>query len=744
MQQIIASFFRSPATALTRGGLWLCFRALPASVGLALAALLVLASPARAQPGVEAETETKAGAGEMRWFNASSDSYQAAVTQHSKLTLRISGMLAVVELEQRFHNTMGDWQEGIYSFPLPPDAAVRRLEMQVGERVVVGKVRERQQAKALYRQAREAGKRAALVEQQRPNLFTNRIANIGPDEVVTVRLEYVQQARYDGAAFSVRIPTTLTPRYIPGVSREARPEPAEPAMSQTLAVDDYLGWATATDQVPDAGAITPRLYPQAGSDSAPLNPLSVAVELDAGMPLAEVQALYHQMALSRDGERYRLSLAQGPAEMDRDFELRWRPVTGAAPRAALFTEAVGGEYYGLLMVLPPALAAPAAVLPREQVFVIDTSGSMGGVSIEQARQSLALALRQLRPQDTFNVIAFDSTTRALFNDAVPANRHHLAQAGEFVRQLRASGGTEMLPALERALQAAPSGESGPEAGEESATSQRRLRQVIFITDGAVGNEQALFEAIEARLDDSRLFTVGIGAAPNQWFMQRAADAGRGFGIQVSRVEEVSGRMGELFERIAAPLASDLQVAWPQPVEAWPARVPDLYRGEPLVQAVHFGPALPAGEVTVAGELAGKPWQQRLAIPAQPGNAVHEGVASLWARRKIAGLLGQRSAGSPEEEIRPAVLEVALTHQLLSPYTSFVAIEERIARNPQAPLRASAVPNTRPRGQSPQPYAYPSTATTGPAKAFLGCFALFVALLVHVMRRPEEDHAPAEH
>lgn len=712
--------------SLERGGLWFCFRALPTALGGVLVLLLVLASPARS------ESPAETGAGQMRWFDPATQSYSAALTQRSQLNLRIAGMVAVVTLEQTFHNTTGEWQEGVYSFPLPPDAAVRRLELQVGERLVVGKVRERQQAKALYQKARAAGKKAALVEQQRPNLFTNRIANIAPDEKVTVRLEYVQQARYDGGEFALRIPTTLTPRYIPGITRRPEPQTVEPALAPALSVNRYLGWAAPTDQVPDADAITPRLYPQAGSDSAPLNPLAVDIQLDAGMPLAEVQALYHEVTLSRDGERYRMTLARGVTEMDRDFELRWRPVTGTAPRAALFTEAVDGEYYGLLMVLPPDIEQPGEVLPREQVFVIDTSGSMGGVSIEQARQSLALALRQLRPDDTFNVIAFDSSTRALFNQPVPVSRHNLARAGEFVRQLHASGGTEMMPALARALDA-PAGEDI--SGDEQ---QRRLRQVIFITDGAVGNEQALFEAIEQRLGDSRLFTVGIGSAPNQWFMRKAAEAGRGFSVQVSRVEEVSARMGELFQRISAPLAAELQVAWPQAVEAWPARVPDLYRGEPLVQAVHFGAALPAGEVAVSAELAGRPWRQRIAVPAQPGNAQHEGVASLWARRKIAGLLALRSASTPEAEIRPQVLAVALAHQLLSPYTSFVAIEERVSRDPRAPLRTNPVPNTRPRGQSPQPYAYPNTATTGPAKAFLGCLALFVALLVHVMRRPEED------
>ncbi|TXS96210.1 marine proteobacterial sortase target protein [Parahaliea maris] len=713
-----------------RPGLWFCFQALPRALLCLLALLLFSVSPARA-----AAEGDHPGAGKLQWFDSSTGTYQAALTQGTRLDIRVSGMLAVVRLEQVFSNTTQSWQEGVFSFPLPADAAVRRLEMQVGERVVVGRIRERQEAEVLYKAARAAGKKAALVEQQRPNLFTNRIANIGPGEQVTVRMEYVQAAEYSEGTFALRIPTTITARYIPGITRELPrreqgPREQPPALSTRSRNGEYLGWASATDQVPDAPAISPLLFPQPGSDRAPLNPMNVTVQLDAGMPLAQVQALYHELNLSRDGQRYQLALAGGPVEMDRDFILQWRPVTGAAPRSALFVEQVAGAYYGLLMVLPPELADASAVASREVILVVDTSGSMAGVSIEQARHSLALALRQLTPDDTFNVIAFDSNTRALFRHAMPANRHYLAQASEFVRQLQAGGGTEMRPALERALLVGDNSEE---------TDGERLRQVIFITDGAVGNEAALFELIQQNLGSSRLFTVGIGSAPNHWFMQRAADAGRGFSVQVGNIDEAGEAMGGLFARIAAPLATDVAVNWPNPVEAWPARVPDLYRGQPLLQAVRFsGP--PAGDVQVAANLGGQRWQDSVTLPAQPGNAE---VASVWARRKIAGLLALKSAGSPEDEIRPAVLEVALAHQLLSPYTSFIAIEERVSREPSVPLRSGAVPNTRPRGQGPQPYAYPATATTGPAKAFLGCFALFIALLIHVMRRPEEDRDPAK-
>ncbi len=669
------------------------------------------------------------GAGAMQWHSSGSGMFTPALTQGTRVNMRISGMVAIVEMEQRFHNQTDQWQEGIYTFPLPVDAAVRGLEMQVGERLILGRVRERREAAAAYQAARAAGRKASLVEQQRPNLFTNRVANIAPGESVLVRLEYVQIAAFQDGDFSLRVPTTLTPRYIPGA-------PLDPAAETApVLLDNASGWALPTDRVPDAPAITPYLYPQRGSDQQPLNPIRFAIELDAGMPLASVEALYHRLRLSRDGDRYRLELAAGVSEMDRDFELHWRPVSGASPRAALFTERVGEDYFGLLMVVPPALAGEPQVLPRDLVFVIDTSGSMDGEPIRQARSGLHKGLAQLRPEDRFNIIAFDSSTRALYRGVQPATPHRLAQASEFVRQLQSSGGTEMLPALELAL--APG-----DAGETGTGGPQCVRQVIFITDGAVGNEEALFAAIQQRLGDNRLFTVGIGAAPNHWFMQRAADAGRGYSIQISRADEVDARMNQLFERINSPLATAVRADWPVSVEAWPARVADLYRGEPLLQTVHFGRQLPQGAVTVSGTLAGTRWHQDVPLPAQVDSGT--GIASQWARRKIAGLLALRSAGEAEESVRQQVLEVALTHQLLSPYTSFVAIEEAVSRPASAPLRKAAVPNTRPAGQGPQPYAYPQTATSARAKVLLGCMCLLLALLAHVLRRPEVDHHAPVH
>jgi Ca-activated chloride channel family protein len=715
--------------------LWLALRVLPGIVGAALVLLLLGAAPGRAMvPGEEGGVDLSAlASGHMLLRGDTPGRYTPAILQASKAHFDISGMIATVSVEQTFRNDTGRALEGVYAFPLPDNAAVRYMEMVIGERRIVGKIREKSEAKKIYRAAKAAGKKASLVEQQRPNLFTNRVANIGAGESITVRLEYVQQVAFTHGEFSLRFPTTLTPRYMPGspVGQGGVEEETE-----SLAVNPYLGWAVATDQVPDADAVSPLQFPHTGDDAAPLNPLEVTVRLDMGMPLARVEAPYHDIALARRTGVYTISLANGVTEMDRDFVLNWQPVSGSAPTAALFTEEVEGEYFGLLMVLPPAAQRAQAPPAREIIFVVDTSGSMGGVAIAQARDSVSRALQELRPEDRFNIIEFNSSHRSLYRRPMPATHHHVQQAREFVRLLQANGGTEMLPALRAAL--------APPSASDALEEQLPLRQVIFITDGAVGNEVALFDEISARLGHSRLFTVGIGSAPNSWFMREAARFGRGSHTHIGALEEVGEKMAALFAQLSQPAAVNLHIAWPTAVEAWPERLPDLYLGEPLLVAVSFGSVVPQGEVTVGGEIGDRKWRQSIALSAgadpQTANR-HKGVATLWARQKITGLLDQKVRGHSEESVRAEVLPIALRHQLLSPYTSFVAVEEVVSLPPGTRADTVPVPNTRPLGQAAQAFAYPRTATTGPAKLWFGMLLLFAATLVRVLRQPELDHVP---
>jgi Ca-activated chloride channel family protein len=377
--------------------------------------------------------------------------------------------------------------------------------------------------------------------------------------------------------------------------------------------------------------------------------------------------------------RRSITLAEGSVPANRDFELAWVPRLQDAPQAAWFTEEKDGRHYGLLTVLPPA-ASPAARLPREVVFVLDTSGSMSGASIRQAKEALLLALERLQPADRFEVIEFNSTAHALFGGSRDATRDNVRRAVRWVASLEARGGTEMAAALRLAL-------NGIEDTE-------RVRQVIFLTDGAVGNEEALFTLLRERLGGSRLFTVGIGSAPNSHFMTRAAQLGRGSFTYIGRIEEVGARMGELFAKLEAPVLRGLQVQWPEgvQVEAWPAKLPDLYAGEPVVLAVALDRL--AGEVRLVGERDARRWEAQIPLAR---NAPAQGMGTVWAREKVSALLDSLRDGAPETEVRARVIELATAHRLVTRYTSFVAVDKTPARPTDEALKTAAVPTLLPEG-----------------------------------------------
>jgi Ca-activated chloride channel homolog len=625
---------------------------------------VLAASAARAEVAGDARGRTeRVTEGTLFWRTAEQGTLVPAPTLKTDVNIVVTGIVARARVRQEFTNPSHAWAEGIYVFPLPEDAAVDHLRMKVGDRLIEGVIQERSTAKAQYEQAKQRGKRASLVEQERPNVFTTSVANIAPGAAITIEIEYQQAVRYDAGQFRLRFPMVVGPRYIPGV-------PAARASGGTDRSPD-------TAEVPDALRITPPVeHPSRG----PLNPVSLTVELDPGAPLARLTASYqaiHTTPLA-DG-RYRIELAQGTVPADRDFELVWQPHAEATPIATLFTERKGAETFAVLMVTPPTSAALDGLrLPREVIFVIDNSGSMHGASIDQAKAALKLALERLRPDDTFNVIRFNHTTDAVFPAAQAATQQNLAAANRYVGRLLADGGTEMLPALQQALD-----------GHEHPG---RLRQVIFLTDGAVGNEAQLFAAIRERLGDSRLFTIGIGSAPNSHFMREAGRLGRGTFTYIGSLAEVKDKMVALFAKLESPALTDVEIEPVAGGEIVPERIPDVYLGEPITVALR-APTLPS-HVVLRGRLGVEVWERVLLLqPAGEG----AGLASHWASGKIAALLDRRRTGSSEDEIRRAVLELALAYHLVSPYTSLVAVDVTPVRPGDQSLESHALKTNLPHG-----------------------------------------------
>ena len=450
-----------------------------------------------------------------------------------------------------------------------------------------------------------------------------------------------------------------------------------------------------------------------------MNPVSIGAVIDFGVPLGKVESSYHDAWVEKEsGTRTVLYLQKEQEEADHDFELTWAPLAGNAPQAAVFTETRGDAAWSLLMVMPPqptaAEKAALAPVPRETVFIIDTSGSMQGLSIQQAKQALLAGLASLTERDRFNVVEFNSVTRPMWPDALPATAGNVQQAREWVSRLKADGGTEMAGALGFAL----NGRDTPGF----------LRQVIFMTDGAVGNEDQLFKLISQRLGATRLFTVGIGSAPNSHFMTKAAQFGRGTFTYIGDLREVQEKMTALFAKIESPVLKDVSVRWSDgtPVETFPARIPDLYLGEPIVVAA----AHPAqvGTVLVSGTLGNRPWSAALTPEASDRPT---GVGALWARAKIAALMDELRLGADEALIRPAVVKVALEHHLVSRYTSLVAVD----LTPTAPggdtrtaLVKTSAPNATAPGQLPQ------TDTESTLLILLGLLALAAAGMVALVGR----------
>jgi Ca-activated chloride channel family protein len=598
---------------------------------------------------------------------------------------------------QEFENSGQEWVEGVYVFPLPDAAAVDHMRLYIGDRFIEGEIREKEQARKEYEQAKSEGRKTSLVEQHRANLFTTSVANIAPGEKIIIEIEYLEDLQYDEGMFSLRYPMTLTPRYIPGHGLPDR---------------KGSGWSADTTLVDDASLITPPMVSASRSHR-----VSLQATINAGMPLEIIASRYHPVNVSETNGEYRVSLAGGRAPMDHDFELLWRPVPSAKPRAMAFSETINGEPYYLLMVVPPESELVSDVtMPREMIFIVDTSGSMHGVSLAQAKQALLRALRTLRPGDKFNVIEFNSYTTPLFPSSVTADDANLDAAQSFVRQLESNGGTEMHSALSFALRTTPS--------------EGFLRQIVFITDGAVGNEEGLFQLIDRKLKGARLFTVGIGSAPNSWFMRKAAETGRGTFTVISSLHEVGEKMDRLFRKLENPQVTDIDVQWPSGVvvDSYPSIVPDLYLGEPVVVKARASGEVRSGDVVrIAGNSVGGAWSNELALS---GHQQSAGVAALWARARIADLLDQRRRGADEDEVRPAVVETALAHHLVSKYTSLVAVDKTPVRPAGDPLASEQVANLMPYGQSGSAiFGFPATATNAEVLQLTGITLLSLALLI---------------
>jgi len=600
---------------------------------------------------------------------------QAFPLKHTDVSIQVSGPLARAQVTQQFDNPYSNKIEAVYTFPLPQNAAVDDMTLTVGDRVVKGLIKKREEARGIYEAAKRRGHVAGLLDQERPNIFTQSVANILPGEKITITLSYVETLSYDGGKYSVVFPMVVGPRYIPG-----QPIAKEPS-AQPLGG----GWAYDTDQVPDASHITPPVL-KPGTRSG--HDLSLSVKIDAGVPIHHVQSTTHEIAVTNSkASQAEVHLNRETTIPNKDFILTYA-VAGEDIRDALLTHRNGKHGFFTLLLQPPDRVKTDEVTPKELVFVLDTSGSMSGFPLDKAKETMRLAIGGLNPHDTFNLITFAGDTHILFPEPVPATPSNVRKAQNFLESRRGGGGTEMMKAIRAAL--------------DPSDSQEHLRIVCFMTDGYIGNDMAIVGEIQKHAN-ARVFAFGIGSSVNRFLLDKMAEQGRGEVEYVGLQDDGSAAARRFHERVQHPLLTDISVDWDglDVSEVYPKRLPDLFSAKPLVLTGRY--ATP-GKATIRlqGKVAGHAVVRKIDVEFPGFESEHDALATLWARTKVGDLMAQDyngiQQGNPKPEVRQAITQLGLDYRLMTQFTSFVAVEELIITEGGQPRRVE-VPVELPDGVS---------------------------------------------
>ncbi len=542
----------------------------------------------------------------------------------------ISGFISRVRVRQEFENNFTEPIEAVYVFPLSQNGAVDEMTMTVGDRITRGKIMRRDEARKTYESAKSEGKTASLLDQERPNIFTQSVANIMPGERVIVEIGYVETLKYEDGAYEFVFPMTVAPRYIP-------------------------------DSVVDAAKISPPVAEtRNGSD------ISVEVNLNAGVPVEEISSSSHDISqVNFSPNVAKITLKDEKTIPNKDFILRY-DVTGKRIEDAILThrDARGGFF--TLILQPPDKIATEDRTPKEIVFVLDTSGSMSGFPIEKAKEAMKLSLDGLYPEDTFNLITFAGDTAILFDKPVPATQANLVAAQAFLAERRGYGGTEMMKAIKAAL--------------EPSDAADHLRIVCFMTDGEVGNDDEIIAEVQ-RHPNARVFSFGIGSSVNRSLLDKIALEGKGEAEYVGLQDDGSKAAKKFYERVRTPLLTDLSIDWNgMPVaDVYPGKLTDLFSAKPVILHGRYTKGT-SGTIKLKGKLAGQPYEREIPVNFPGSDAANDALSTLWARTRIDELSSARlKAVDPKKgsELDAQVTNIGLEFGLLTKFTSFVAVEERV-------------------------------------------------------------------
>ncbi|MET0753211.1 MAG: TonB family protein [Pyrinomonadaceae bacterium] len=564
----------------------------------------------------------------------------------------ISGFLARVTVVQEFENNLNQPIEAVYTFPLSQNSAVDNMTMKVGERTIRGRIMKRDEARQVYEAAKIEGKTASLLDQERPNIFTQSIANILPNEKIIIEISYVETLNYEDGAYQFVFPMTVGPRYIPG-------------------------------SVQDANKISP---PVAATRAG--HNISIEVNLDAGVPVEEIRSGSHKIkTLNLSPNNAKISLKDEETIPNKDFVLRY-DVTGKRIEDAILTHRDERGGFFTMILQPPDKISSEDITPKEIVFVLDTSGSMEGFPIEKAKEAMKMSLDGLNPNDTFNLITFAGDTAILFDEPVPATRANLEKAQEFLESRKGGGGTEMMKAIKAAL--------------EPSDSQEHLRIVCFMTDGYIGNENEIIAEIQKH-PKARVFSFGIGNSVNRFLLDKMAQEGRGEVEYVSLQDDGSKAAKKFYERVRTPLLTDISIDWNGlPVaDVYPNTLSDLFSAKPVILHGRYTKGA-SGTIKLKGKVAGQDYVREILVNLPETESKHDVLATLWARTRIDELMTKNYIAAQDDKTRSeaqnAITNIGLEFRLLTQFTSFVAVENKIKTQGGQPTKVD-VPVEKPAGMS---------------------------------------------
>ena len=608
--------------------------------------LWIIATPSQPDAAIDVDEDTSPGSGAMlASFLPDDDQIEypselALPLKHTDVRAQIVGYVSTVDVTQQFENPFDRKIEAVYVFPLPEKSAVSEFVMSIGERRIRGILREREEAEAIYAEARAQGYRASLLTQHRPNIFEQKVANIEPGHRIDVNIRYFHTLAYRDGWYSFAFPTVVGPRFNPPGSTD--PVSALPRMPIQ----------------PDTPGVAVQ-YLRPGERSG--HDIAITVELDAGVSIEAIEASHFIDEVRTDDGTATIQLAHRTTIPNRDFVLDFK-VAGGRIKSNLLSYADPDEAdqgYFTMMLYPPDDLADLRRHPLEMVFVLDCSGSMSGEPIAQAKAAIISALDRLEPGDTFQVIRFSDNASRFGNEPVAATRRNIERAKRYVQSLNGAGGTMMIEGIRAAL--------------DFPHDRRRLRFVTFLTDGYIGNEAEILQEIHASIGESRIFSFGVGSSVNRYLLERMAVTGRGAVAYLGPDDSGSDVMADFFGRISHPALSDVSIDWGdmQVSDVYPSRLPDLFVGRPVVVTGKFRGQ--PGDLSIHGLAGGE--RIEFGVRTDGQEPEHAFLPQIWARLRIADLMDRRVwATDPYGELEGMIRQTALDYELMSYYTAFVAVD----------------------------------------------------------------------